>query len=119
MNNDVPPEAWEMTKNGRRPQRNRLIARKAADDIRGGKFETIREAASAYFIELVGELKRNKDYKDNMIDFEKYIYEDLKSGPKSLRVFFIMAERKDKRKAALSRKTKERLQRELFSRFSS
>ncbi len=95
----------------------RAVARKAADDIRAEKYETIREAADAYFLELIGEIDRNKDYKDRKVDFEKYIYEDLKKGQKSLRIFWIMAERRKKRKATISKKTKEQEKQEMISRF--
>lgn len=68
---------------GRIPQRNRLIAMKAADDIRAHKLSCIYEAADKYLPELAGITSE----KERRKDFARYIFEDLMKGPKSLHVF--------------------------------
>ena len=77
----------------RRPQRNRVIAKKAADDIRARTFDCIYDAVSVHFSELAGKSGERERRKD----FARYIYEDLKNGPKSLHVFFAMSKYSKKR----------------------
>ncbi|WP_374293078.1 hypothetical protein [Paenirhodobacter enshiensis] len=77
---------------GRMPQRNRRIAKKAADDIRSFRFATIADAANAYIGELTGPIGRHYNPEDRRKDLSKYIYEDLKGGSKSMHVFWAMSE---------------------------
>lgn len=86
---EPPPEILAAANEApkRKPQRNRVIAKKAADDIRAFRFACIYEAADAYFPELAG----GKGEKERRKNFVKYVYEDLEKGPKSIHVFWAMS----------------------------
>lgn len=104
-----------VAKKQRKPQRNREIAAKAANDIRAFRFVTIYEAVDDYFPELTGTLGRNYNPADRRKDLATYIYEDLKAGPKSLHVFWALSDFSKRR----NRQRKAERKSALFSRFMS
>ncbi|MDD8024614.1 MAG: hypothetical protein PHX82_16080 [Paracoccaceae bacterium] len=102
-------------KKRRKPQYNREVAAKAANDIRAFRFATIYDAVDQYFPELTGTLGRNYNPADRRKDFATYIFEDLKAGPKSLHVFWALADFSKRQ----NRQRKHQRNAELISRFMS
>ncbi|WP_143542914.1 hypothetical protein [Cereibacter azotoformans] len=94
---------------GRKPQRNREVATKAANDIRSFRFATIADAVECYLPELTGPMGRNYNPEDRRKDLATYVYEDLKTGPKSLHVFWAISEFTKRRNRQFKAKRKAEL----------
>lgn len=92
--------------------RKREFAVAAADDIRKGVFNSIGDAAERHFGKHIGyksaPTKRDiqGNLKDRYKDFRRYIFEELKGGEKTMRIFRIMSDYTRKRRKLPNMKRK-------------
>lgn len=81
--------------------KEREIAHKAAEAIRNGQFNSIEDAASAFFDEHLQRrpITNSSDpdaRRDRLKAFTRFIEDDLRANPKSLRSFAALSKRKRK-----------------------